>query len=273
MSRDVLKALSAPFPAHAVSWRVGRLSKDKTKATALAYVDARDVMDRLDEVCGAEWQDDIRPASDGTFVGRIGIRIGGEWVWRGDGTSSVNREITGDDNRYKRLDEIEMHEKGAYSDAFKRAAVKWGIGRFLYDIESPWVAVDEWKQIKPTERGKLDKAVADAIRRMGGAADARQHAEQQDEPQQREPVRAVQQAPATAASGADHAEHYAKTDPHFWRMRQMLNAATTQDDINAVMKAENNVKAYSSWPAEKQQTFGRLVVAARERIGEMQQAA
>ena len=25
-------------------------------------------------------------------------------------------------------------EKGEFSDAFKRAAVKWGVGRFLYDL-------------------------------------------------------------------------------------------------------------------------------------------
>jgi hypothetical protein len=32
--------------------------------------------------------------------------------------------------------------KGALSDAFKRAAVLWGIGRYLYSLESPWVALE-----------------------------------------------------------------------------------------------------------------------------------
>jgi hypothetical protein len=32
--------------------------------------------------------------------------------------------------------------KGALSDAFKRAAVLWGIGRYLYSLDSPWVALE-----------------------------------------------------------------------------------------------------------------------------------
>src|SRR3546814_8564681 len=51
-------ALSKPFPPSAVSWRSQSLTKDGTKALALAYIDARDVMRRLDDVCGpAGWQD------------------------------------------------------------------------------------------------------------------------------------------------------------------------------------------------------------------------
>jgi hypothetical protein len=37
-------------------------------------------------------------------------------------------------------------EKSVVSDAFKRAAVKWGIGRFLYDLEIKWVDINEFKQ-------------------------------------------------------------------------------------------------------------------------------
>ena len=44
--------LSGPFPATDISWRVGATSGDKTKGIALAYIDARDVMRRLDAVCG-----------------------------------------------------------------------------------------------------------------------------------------------------------------------------------------------------------------------------
>src|SRR3546814_14134583 len=29
-------------------------------------------------------------------------------------------------------------EKGAISDAFKRCAVKWGVGRYRYDIDAVW---------------------------------------------------------------------------------------------------------------------------------------
>lgn len=133
-------ALSAPFDPALVSWRVGQLTKDKSKARALAYIDARDVMRRLDAVVGpANWQDRYVPMPNGTTCCEIGIRVDGEWVWKANGAG--NTDIEG--------------EKGGYSDAFKRAAVLWGIGQYLYDLDSPWVKLNEWKQIEQHELSKL----------------------------------------------------------------------------------------------------------------------
>lgn len=91
---------------------------------ALAYIDARDVMDRLDWVVGpANWQDRY------PFVGccEIGIKVGGEWLWKSNGAGVTQVEA----------------EKGQYSDAFKRAAVLWGIGRYLYDLPNKWYKLKE----------------------------------------------------------------------------------------------------------------------------------
>jgi hypothetical protein len=44
-------ALAAEFPRDVVSWRAQTVSKNGDKALALAYIDARDVMRRLDDVC------------------------------------------------------------------------------------------------------------------------------------------------------------------------------------------------------------------------------
>lgn len=137
--------LTAPFPPERVSWRVGSTNGDKTRGMALAYIDARDVMDRLDEVCGPSGWQCRYPHANGKTVCEIGILItrehrtpgagpGGctqvdetaEWVWKADGAGDTDYEA----------------EKGALSDAFKRAAVRWGIGRYLYDLDSPWVAVE-----------------------------------------------------------------------------------------------------------------------------------
>ncbi len=118
--------LRAPFPPERVSWRVGSTNKEKTKGMALAYIDARDVMDRLDEVCGpAGWQCRY-PHANGKTVCEIGVKIGDEWIWKADGAGDTDYEA----------------EKGALSDAFKRAAVRLGIGRYLYDVDSPWVEVE-----------------------------------------------------------------------------------------------------------------------------------
>ena len=50
--KDIFQRLSAPFPPDRVSWRIGSTTKDKTRGMALAYIDARDVMERLDNVVG-----------------------------------------------------------------------------------------------------------------------------------------------------------------------------------------------------------------------------
>lgn len=133
-------ALSAPFSPDAVSWRVGSMTKDKTKAKALAYIDARDVMQRLDAVCGpAGWQAEYTPMPNGTTCCRLGLQIGTEWIWKANGAGAT--DVEGD--------------KGAYSDAFKRAAVLWGVGQYLYGIDSPWVRINEYKQIEQDELPKL----------------------------------------------------------------------------------------------------------------------
>lgn len=119
-------------------------------------------MERLDEVCGPEnWQCKYTHAGQKT-VCDIGICTDNGWVWKADGAGDSDIEA----------------EKGALSDAFKRAAVRWGIGRYLYDLDSPWVPCesrefngkrqfvkftdDPWKYVKHGPKGtsppKVDKA-------------------------------------------------------------------------------------------------------------------
>ncbi len=164
MLDDLFDRLAAPFSPDSISWRVGSTNQDKTKGLALAYLDARDVMDRLDLVCGPDgWQCRYSHVG-GTTVCDIGIRVASrlaqadkdgvihdlyppEWLWKADGAGATDVEA----------------EKGALSDAFKRAAVRWGIGRYLYALPSPWVALvaagRSWK-IADGEYGKLRQLLA-----------------------------------------------------------------------------------------------------------------
>lgn len=124
-----LKQLFAEFPREAVSWRAQSMTKAGDKAMALAYIDARDVMDRLDDVCGSEnWQDRYEFHGSRTIC-YLSIRVDGEWITKADGAGDSDVEA----------------EKGAISDALKRAAVKWGIGRYLYSIVSPWVPCETYE--------------------------------------------------------------------------------------------------------------------------------
>lgn len=139
---DMLAQLAAPFDPEIISWRVGSTTGDKTKGMALGYIDARDVMERLDTVIGAaNWQDRYEFHGKRT-VCYLSIRVDGEWITKADGAGDSDVES----------------EKGAISDALKRAAVKWGIGRYLYDLNSPWVEIERAGnsyRIKASERPKL----------------------------------------------------------------------------------------------------------------------
>jgi len=123
-----LNKLIEPFPVNRIHWRVGATTQDKKKGIALAYIDARDVMKRLDETCQTDWQ--CRYPFPGCC--EIGIRINDEWLWRANGAGETNVE----------------GEKGQYSDSFKRAAVMWGVGRYLYALPNVWVELDQYKKIK-----------------------------------------------------------------------------------------------------------------------------
>ena len=128
---SMFKQLSAPFPGNAVSWRAQSLTGDGTKAMALCYIDARDVMNRLDDVCGpAGWQDSYHETAKGRLICTISINCDGVWVSKSDGAGDTDVE----------------GEKGAISDAFKRTAVKWGIGRYLYDIEPVWAECESYEK-------------------------------------------------------------------------------------------------------------------------------
>ena len=164
MLEDMFERLAAPFSPDAISWRVGSTNQDKTKGLALAYLDARDVMDRLDLVCGPDgWQNRYSHVG-GITVCELGVRVQvpgykadetmaltlvepERWIWKADGAGASDIEA----------------EKGALSDAFKRAAVRFGIGRYLYHLPSPWVELEpagRSVRIKDSEHKKLEELLS-----------------------------------------------------------------------------------------------------------------
>jgi hypothetical protein len=146
---DLWSALAAPLPAGAISWRQdGRAVERDGRwiARFVAYVDANTVRERLDAVVPGEWDltldllpplvaredDDAQHAGfpqPASFKARLQIL-------------GVIREDVGTGRDYK----------AAATDAFKRAAVRFGIGHELYAMEPNWVQVDgEGRFAKPVE--------------------------------------------------------------------------------------------------------------------------
>lgn len=132
-AEEILSELAAPFEDAEVKFKPAVVNGNR--AMALAYVDARVVQDRLDDVLGVEnWQDDYETKEEGSVVCRLRLRIGNEWITKVDVGSPSEQPDGGD-----RL-------KAAFSDALKRAAVKFGIGRYLYRAPNQWVDYDTSKR-------------------------------------------------------------------------------------------------------------------------------
>ena len=123
---DVYNMLIRRFEPDEIEWRVLRCGKTVAGviwAQLAPYVDARAIQNRLDSVLTfAGWQYETFPLLDG-IGGRLGIRIGDEWIWKSDGASCTT--------------EIEPI-KGGISDALKRCANMFGIGRYLYSAREVW---------------------------------------------------------------------------------------------------------------------------------------
>lgn len=116
----VVAALCAPFPEEEIRW-VPKGHGD------MAYITARHAMNRLDEVVGpGNWSDDYVEIGDGLKC-LLSVRFtpDGPWITKCGFGAGAGMKDADDD------------EKSAESSAFKRAAVKFGIGRYLYNNGVP----------------------------------------------------------------------------------------------------------------------------------------
>ena len=130
--------LTAPFPPRDIEWKPGAVTRDKKKGLAMAYITARAVQERLDETFGpGNWKNEFRSGPEGGVLCRIYFKNDdGEWVWREDGADNTEVEAV----------------KGGLSNAMKRAGAALGIGRYLYDLPSQWVPLDERGRFAETPR-------------------------------------------------------------------------------------------------------------------------
>lgn len=140
---DLFNRLMEPFHPDNVRSRTGTGGKNYD------YLTARSVMNRLDDACGPEaWWDDY-VASEKSVLCRLTIRLP-------DGTQVTKCDVGG----FAGMSDTADDEKSGYSDAFKRAAVKFGIGRYLYKEgfpifgPAPEAAVEPTPQAPPTTKPK-----------------------------------------------------------------------------------------------------------------------
>lgn len=119
---DLFEALAAEFPA-------GEVKTRNQGGRSLAYIQAHTVMDRLDAVVGPEnWWTELIPtgtARGTSWLCKLSIRLpDGSILTKQDVGSNAGMTINGQPD-------TENDDKSGASDAIKRAAVHFGIARYL----------------------------------------------------------------------------------------------------------------------------------------------
>ena len=153
MDKKTYQAMIAPVEFEDIGWRI--ISTYENNGLVVPYINARAIQDRLDAVLGPEnWQSTFTsiPASQkepGGHICRLRIYYPetGLWITKSDGAGSTAVQPI----------------KGGISDAFKRAAAAWGIGRYLYKFTPLWVKLDR-KEIAERELPRLRAAYTQLLR-------------------------------------------------------------------------------------------------------------
>jgi hypothetical protein len=148
--KRIMRELKQPFKKEDLEWRVqasDKMHDGRVWCRVIAYVTNRAIQSRLDNIFGVfGWQNEYKPSPNmsGTLCG-ISVNYNGVWVTKWDGAEDTAIEAT----------------KGGLSGSMKRAAVQWGIGRYLYDVEAEYATVispDDFKKLQRHEKDKYEKA-------------------------------------------------------------------------------------------------------------------
>lgn len=157
---QIQAALRKPFAPEDLEWRLQQTFEEKMRGIAVPYVTNRAIQNRLDEAVGPEnWYNDYKPwhGAGKKEAQLCGIAIyfeGRGFITKWDGAEDSDIEPV----------------KGGLSDSMKRAAVQWGIGRVLYNMDTVWVNIEKRGKthvIKESERPKLDNEYLKMLQRLG----------------------------------------------------------------------------------------------------------
>ena len=226
MTEKQAKLLAYPFTADEIEWRVLLTTKDKSKGLVAAYIDSRAIQKRLDDVLGREnWKNHFitMPGNSNSTTAHIcEISIyypeRQEWITKSDGAGSTDIEPI----------------KGGLSNAFKRAASIWNIGRYLYELPGIWVALKDGKYIDPAEKPKLTKHYNQFVNQY---LKAQQAAEQKrDTAQAAAPDVSASPAVAPAAAGRFQGQAPA-AQPDTYRIAQLNRTQGTHPNTLVVLQS------------------------------------
>lgn len=200
MLKDVMAALAAPFDPVEVKFKPQVVQGNR--ALAIGYVDARVIQDRLDDALGGvNWQDEYELLPDGSVLCRLKLRLNGEWITKMDVGGQSEQPDGGD------------RMKAAFSDALKRAAIKFGVGRYLYRMQSQWYAYDPQKRQFVDKPSLAPAAVSRAVARTVKPEPAAEPEPKQlpppaadKQPADKQPKKAKAEGPAPARASVEQVD-------------------------------------------------------------------
>jgi hypothetical protein len=151
------RALKRPFPLSSISFRRGPGGSKE-----LAYITARDAMQRLDDVFGVGgWQTRYEYIGE-RIICYLSCNFAGEWITKADGADDTQIEGA----------------KGGLSDALKRAAVQFGIARYLYHpgafngrTPAKWATPEGYDEIMAEREGAEIEDFRKALKKAAKAED------------------------------------------------------------------------------------------------------
>ncbi|MGX5452673.1 Rad52/Rad22 family DNA repair protein [Bacillus anthracis] len=119
---NIMESLQAEFPFEQLGWKITHTfeSNGRFFAYLAPFVDARAIQDRFDEVFGIDkWQVSYEKWGEKATKCTISVFLNERWISKEDGS---------EESDYNSV-------KGGFSNSLKRAAVLWGVGRYLYNIK------------------------------------------------------------------------------------------------------------------------------------------
>ena len=133
---QLFEALAEPFSSVDVEWKPGALNHEKTKALALAYVESRAYIQRLNALAGGDWSDEYQVYHLNDRIAVICRLTISSTTRTGDGECLI--ASTNGNGEYVEANAVTT----ASAQAFKRACVKFGLGLYLYNLPQKWCDYD-----------------------------------------------------------------------------------------------------------------------------------
>ena len=225
---EIIKRLREPFTFKEVEWKIQVTTQDKAKGMAVAYIDSRAIQKRLDEVVGAfNWQNSYSAWQDKSQICGLSLFSGerGDWVTKFDGAENTDIEPI----------------KGGLSDAFKRVAIQWGIGRYLYELTGLWVEIEQRGKssvIKNNQYAYLEAEYNKAVAKIfGGVANkATAPSAGGDKAALHSDKKTTAKAPTTAANNKQDA---AGDNPDYWV--QSVKPSGKESQLLELVNADGDV--------------------------------